>query len=66
MKYYASQVQLAPSHDLVAPSGYSFKYWATLDENGVEKSCYGANQKTTLWHSLNLYAIWEPATKTTV
>lgn len=59
MKYYASQVQIAPISGVTSPYGKHFKYWAVRDENGKEVAWYGANQKTTLWHSLNLYAIWE-------
>ena len=59
-KYYASQVQIAPSENLNYPTaGYHFKYWATRDENGNYGACYGANQKTTLWNDLTLYAVWE-------
>lgn len=58
--YYASQVELAPSEDIIAPSGYHFKCWATKDKNGNWKSEYGSQQKITLWHGLDLYAEWEP------
>ena len=62
--FYASQVELAPSEDLIAPDGYHFAYWATKDTNGNIKSKYGSKQKITLWHGLTLYAVWEQAKNT--
>ena len=57
--YYSSQVTIAPAKNISAPSGLHFKYWATKNNNGEYNMCYGANQKTTLWNDLELYAVWE-------
>ena len=54
----ATQVTLATTDGIIAPSGTHFKCWSTMSGATVTGS-YGAGQSITLWQSLDLYAQWE-------
>lgn len=57
---YGSQIQLPDDTGIIAPSGYHLAGWVKKDGNTIVGT-YGLNQKTTLWKSMDLYALWEKA-----
>lgn len=56
--YRGTQVTLAGTNGITAPSGKHFVCWSTMDGQGVTGS-YTAGQATTIWEDLNLFAQWE-------
>lgn len=61
---WGDQVQIDDATSIASPDGVkTFQYWeareSQTDGTYIVIGRYRANQSTTLWHDLNLYAIWE-------
>lgn len=47
-----------PTTQFTAPSGKAFSHWERRVE-GTPVGVYGANQKTTIWEDMDLFAVWQ-------
>ena len=56
---WGDQIKTVSDSVLTQPTTGTVLYWNRYNVNGDKIGVYGANQSTTVWESMNLYASWE-------